>query len=116
MPAYIRFDGIDGEVVEAAGKRTTDSFVFARASTGDDVVVDGRIITAENWGMVPGEDGTAARASLNFTKIEFTVPVQDDAPAEPGALSAADAAEVGGVQIGLGDSSVRFATSDADVF
>ncbi len=55
--------------------------------SADDVVVDGRIITGENWDTARAGDARPTdQFSLNFTKIEF-----DTAPAAPSELAAEDA-------------------------
>ena len=97
MPIFMKFDGIDGEVVEAARAPAIDSFLFASTSTstsvGDDVVVDGRIITGENpaaaahaEGRQPGE-----MLTLNFEEIKVEMAAsRDSAAAEQDLLVAGD--------------------------
>lgn len=92
MPIFMKVEGIKGSVIEAARSGT--------GGTTDDVVVDGRIITGENWASAAADTGThevghllSARhdpamsatdsLSLNYSKIVWS----DAASTEPGLLT-----------------------------
>jgi hypothetical protein len=78
----MKLGDIEGDVVEAAPSRT--------GGTADDVIVDGRIITAENW-----DSAATDSFSLNYSKIVWS----DAAPTEPGLLT------VGETETRAGDHS-----------
>ena len=97
MPIFMKLDGIDGDVIEAARAKTADVFLFARSTSGDDVVVDGRIITAENYPASAHPEGRPGEnLSLNYEEIKIEMAAsRDSAAAEQDLLLAgvADAAE-----------------------
>lgn len=96
MPIFMNYEGIKGSVTPHV--RQPDSFVFAKATpTGDDVIVDGRIITAENHAAASGEGRPMENLALNFTKITY---------------EAAVAPEPGGVFVALGDVDARDVHTD----
>ncbi len=100
MPAFMRLDGIDGEVIESRPS-APDSFTYSKpAGSGDDVIVDGRIITGENPATVSGEGRPGENMSLNFTRIDIDTALLDD---------------VGGALVILGDGSVRDTHGDFDL-
>jgi prepilin-type processing-associated H-X9-DG protein len=78
--------GFSGGVVVAAGETRSGGTV------ADDVIVDGRIITAENWNTAPDDPGTAEEI---FRSYLIGV-------AEPRTV------ESGGANVLLGDGSVHF--------
>lgn len=96
--------------------------------SGDDVIVDGRIITGENWdsasvGVVPAGSVTffdsSTRVEFSEPPLSFKATVEarngDDAPTESVSFNFAQAdvpiygrAYVGGASFSLADGSVRF--------